>query len=596
MADPDKILDVYSGLYHLVIGARPEAVNQNIVAAIEPPSATTPTSSSAPSGTFEEFVGLGGVPPDIGLSGIPIGGPGYPSVTTGPIATRLPTSGRPPSGMPPDDLLSKAFDPNYVPLGARPLDRVGPLQVPTPATAGLREFAGLGEVPPDIGLSGIPNILSGYTPPATAPAEVPLDIGSSGIPNILSGYTPPATATFLDEGDDSTDSAADWFDAQRGDFTSKLAKNKNADEWETSVSSYRSTLDSLKQQFINSVRERTNQRHSVKDKQFYTGLIHDAMVALEEKSDFSQGWGWGRLTTADAEDAAEAARQAITAEAEDIFNKWVEDSSFLSIGAEQQKVLGVEHEVSDLVREAEVSDPVDEAEVFGGGDPLAMEKEIRSPTFWKNFLKGDAGSIALLHGMSGVHSMSAADQYYIASRNSLGGFIDRPGIEASVSDHADSIYGQYILETLMPMKLRPGEGHVESFYSWTTRGWGEPSDTFYDPVNRANSWAKMVKYGEDIGTEPEEDEFTMERLMSLDEPFQVAAAKAVANITGRGIYGKLRAKWFNRLVERHKIANATASPEDYISLPAYLSRINGSPWAVGDDNVTRYGTTRQPVP
>jgi hypothetical protein len=190
--------------------------------------------------------------------------------------------------------------------------------------------------------------------------------------------------------------------------------------------------------------------------------------------------------------------------------------------------------------------------------------------------------------------MSPGDQYGLLQRQALGSLADVPFYAKSMAAQYAPTFGRWILQSALDPTAEDkwAAGEFEAFYNWGMRGLEEGPDKLLDKGMQDQGWRRMVESGASLIGRPEglSNQILWDVTWgSGDVPGYTAeaesAAKARGNITGRGIYGRLRAKAFDRILDRYRTEMLQKSPEEVVALPTYLANEVGGPWALGEEVV-----------
>jgi hypothetical protein len=188
------------------------------------------------------------------------------------------------------------------------------------------------------------------------------------------------------------------------------------------------------------------------------------------------------------------------------------------------------------------------------------------------------------------------NQYDIVTRQSLGTLAYRPGVAESIARNYSSVLGRYVLQGLM--EVEETALTWELFPDFISRGFEQGPEEFFDQDKMDANWARLVGYSGRLGTyEEDAAELVGRDVIGMGvaniPTYQVAAAMARGGITGRGIYGQLAEKAFDRYLDRFDTEMATTPYADRRGLAAWLAQEVGGRWAV---EPTPAQPAAQPIP
>ena len=209
----------------------------------------------------------------------------------------------------------------------------------------------------------------------------------------------------------------------------------------------------------------------------------------------------------------------------------------------------------------------------------------------------------------GLLGLTPRHQYQTMARMHMGRMLDRPGMEGRMDSNFNPIFGRYILQVLFDTNQEDMFYHhqdkVEKFHQFVNRGFTTSPEEFNNPELMRSGWGNLVVASEDAflpADSPGAYKFTgnqreqFYRDVAQNFEYQKSAAMAVAGITGMGIFGGLRLKGFNRLINQYNYEmSMEKDPNKYVGLAAWLSRIKGSPWDVADRTARQVTTGTQAV-
>jgi hypothetical protein len=187
-----------------------------------------------------------------------------------------------------------------------------------------------------------------------------------------------------------------------------------------------------------------------------------------------------------------------------------------------------------------------------------------------------------------IASMPLMTQYNLIARRSLGPRAYASGVSQRINDQYMPTLGGYVLQVLSePQWGEPYDPNMpekginlwtsrDRFDNWAERGFKESPDEFWNIERQNKNWRNLVNAPMGGTENPEESHYVT---MAQQDTWMKAAAMRVAGIDNAGIFGKLRKKNFDRILDRYYVEQAYAAPEERMNLPKYLSQIPGSPWA-----------------